>query len=154
MDGAPLVMCHHRTKGGLCPSGRHARLRGRAQVQVPRTGERLPLELAHDTDDDDVFTLHVPTTADLADVHFVVDNMEALKAFTDVFSRKICSTKHIMAAQVGPPCHPLSRAACALRALHCSAPPPPPIKPLDTRCTSWYPSSFYATTPPPGAHRA
>ena len=49
----------------------------------------VPLELSYYTDDDDVFTLHIPKDSELEDVYFVLDNMEALTKFVEAF-RGLC----------------------------------------------------------------
>ena len=60
-------------------------------VYAPRTtdGESvhaaLPLELSSGIDDDDLFTMQVPDANELADVHFVLNNVEALTIFVDAF---------------------------------------------------------------------
>ena len=62
---------------------------------------QLPLELSYFTDDDDVFTIHVPSASNMEDVHFVLDNMEALTAFVEVYRGGAGSDGHIATAQAG-----------------------------------------------------
>ena len=49
-------------------------------------GAPLPLELSYWTDDDDVFTVHIPKAEELENLHFVLDNVEALTLFTEAFT--------------------------------------------------------------------
>ena len=58
----------------------------------------LSLELSHMVDDDDVFTLDIPTAGDLDDVHFVLKMSEALTACVAEFHGG-ATLKQLLAAQ-------------------------------------------------------
>ena len=59
----------------------------------------MPLELVKTPDDDDVFTIHIPKSRDLEDINFVLDNIEALTTFVDVFEEGNGTQSHMVSAQ-------------------------------------------------------
>ena len=56
------------------------------RINAPSEPQQTELELSHETDDDDVFTIHIPKASDLDDLYFVRDNMEALSACIEGFA--------------------------------------------------------------------
>ena len=46
----------------------------------------MPLELASTYDHDDVFTVQIPKVEALDEIHFVLDNMETLITFVEVYT--------------------------------------------------------------------